>query len=66
MRNHGGVGRGGRVGRGGYVGNGRGVTLGQGVGVVADIAAYLPPVFVLPESPPPPQMIISVPVQTAV
>ena len=46
MRNHGGVGRGGRVGRGGYVGSGRGVMLGQGVGVGADIAAYLPPVFV--------------------
>jgi hypothetical protein len=43
-----------------------GQAVGVGVGVGPDVAAYLPPVFVLPESSLPPQMIISVPVQIPV
>ena len=43
------------------------VDVGLGVGVGApDCAQYLPPVLNLPPTPPPPQIIISLPVQTAV
>jgi hypothetical protein len=41
------------------------VTVGVGVGV-PDCAQYLPPVLSLPPTVPPPQIIISLPVQTAV
>ena len=44
---------------------GLGVAVGVGVGV-PDCAQYLPPVLNLPRTPPPPQIIISLPVQTAV
>jgi hypothetical protein len=43
------------------------VDVGLGVGVgVPDCAQYLPPVLNLPRTPPPPQIIISLPVHTAV
>ena len=49
------------------VGVGDAVGVGVGVGVgKPDSTKYLPPVFVLPESSLPPQIIISVPLQTAV
>jgi hypothetical protein len=47
------------------VGLGVGVTVGVGVGA-PDCAQYLPPVLNLPRTPPPPQIIISLPVHTAV
>ncbi len=47
------------------VGLGVGVTVGVGVGA-PDCAQYLPPVLSLPPTVPPPQTIISLPVQTAV
>ena len=72
---HGGVGRVCGVGRGLGVGEhlpvhgvgvGVGVAVGVGLGVGPDCAQYLPPVLKVPVSIYPPQMIISLPVQTAV
>jgi hypothetical protein len=42
------------------------VGVGVGVGVAPDCAQYLPPVLNAPVALPPPHMIISLPVQTAV
>ena len=42
------------------------VTLGVGVGVEPGCAQYLPPVFKRPESPAPPQTVISLSIQSAV
>ena len=54
-------------GRGPGVGRSRGVARGLGVGVgLGGTAQYLVPVFRPPPCPPPPKMIISLPVQTAV
>ncbi len=50
-----------------FSGDAVGVGVGVGVGVAYGPPQYLPPVFKWAESPPyPPQMIISLPVQTAV
>ena len=54
------------VGLGVFVGVGVEVAVGVGVGVGGGPAQYLPPVLNKLMLPPPPQTIISLPVQTAV